>query len=222
MSFKPNSWTRLSRQNVALEPPSKNAQVVICLVPPSQLILTGTTLKHTLGRLAANGTNCHRTVGTCSCSLANWKGSALLYRIYYCLCLVTLMFSDRLSHVISTSTTLKSVMTGSLCTVSINILSWMYQIVVILPTSRHSAGETSGTLIGTVAFCETRSTKLVRSYVLKVVTQRGTSEDSAPPSALNIEHTLEQLLVARLSSADSGQFQWPMLLLWTGNPTFPY
>ena len=54
----------------------------------------------------------------------------------------------------------------------------MYQIVAILPTSRHSAGETSGTLLGAVAFPQTPSTRLVLSYGLKGVTQRGTSEDS--------------------------------------------
>ena len=98
----------------------------------------------------------------------------------------------------------------------------MYQIVVILPTSRHSAGETSGTLLDTVAFPETCSTKLALFYGLKAVTQRGTSKDcdAKRREVLTIEHTLEQLLVT--SSADSGHLQWAMLLLWTDNPTSLY
>lgn len=42
MSFKPNSCTRFSKQNVTLEPPSKNAKMVIHFVPPWQPVLTGT------------------------------------------------------------------------------------------------------------------------------------------------------------------------------------
>ena len=47
MSVRPNSFTRLPGQNVASDP-----YVMICPVSPLHLILTGTTLKHTLCGLA--------------------------------------------------------------------------------------------------------------------------------------------------------------------------